>query len=345
MEEIPGIAPGPVADFFAEHVPGGDTPLAYELIAGGRSNLTYRVHGDGQEWVLRRPPLGHVLPTAHDMAREFRVLSGLRDTRVPVPRAIALCEDAQVNGAPFYVMQYCPGVVVHHELPEGFAQTEEARRRIAFSMIDTLVELHDVDFEAVGLGAFGRPEGFLARQVKRWSKQWESSKTRELPAIDALIELLRRRLPESPPPTIVHGDFRLGNMALAQDSPHEIVAIFDWEMATLGDPLTDLGYTLMYWSEPGDPPNPLVHAKGEPYTTKPGFPGREELVRHYAKKSGRDLEAIAFYQALAFYKLAVIAEGIYARFLKGKTVGEGFDDGGRSAEVLVERGLALAEQL
>ena len=342
MKELPGIALEPVSRFFASEVPGGDAPLAFELIAGGRSNLTYRVRGEGRDWVLRRPPLGHVLPTAHDMAREFRVLSALRDTKVPVPRTVALCTDTEVNGAPFYVMEYCPGVILHEDLPEGFAETESERGGIARAMIETLVELHRVDYEAVGLGEFGRPDGFLARQVRRWSQQWERSKTRELPAIDALIDLLNRNLPESPPASIVHGDYRLGNMALDVDVPDRIVAIFDWEMATLGDPLTDLGYALMYWAEPGDPPNPLTFGAREPYTLRAGFPNRQELVDAYARASGRDLSGIAFYQALAFYKLAVIAEGIYARFLKGKTVGEGFDDGGKSAEILVERGLERA---
>jgi len=345
MRNVPGISSVPVSRFFAAEVPGGDVSLEFELIAGGRSNLTYRVRGGGREWVMRRPPLGHVLPTAHDMAREFRVLSALRDTDVPVPRTIALCSDTEVNDAPFYVMEYCPGVILHEDLPEGFAETESERREIASSLIDALVELHAVDYESVGLGDFGRPEGFLARQVKRWSQQWERSKSRELPAIDALIDRLQRKLPESPAPTIVHGDYRLGNMALDPDLPRRIVAIFDWEMATLGDPLADLGYTLMYWVDAGDRTNPVLTGSGEPITTRPGFPNRADLVEAYAQRSGRDVSNIAFYQAFSFYKLAVIAEGIYARFLKGKVVGASVDDGGSTAEVLVERGLELAEKL
>ncbi len=345
MTDIPGIAPVPVAHFFAAEVPGGDVPLDFELIAGGRSNLTYRVRGGGNDWVMRRPPLGHVLPTAHDMAREFRVLSALRETPVPVPRTIALCSDLEVNEAPFYVMEYCPGVILHEDLPAGFAESESERAAIASSLVDALVELHGVDFEAVGLADFGRPVGFLARQVKRWSQQWERSKTRELPAIDALIDHLHRKLPESPPPTIVHGDYRLGNMALDPEQPGRIAAIFDWEMATLGDPLADLGYTLMYWVDEGDRVNPVLSGAGTPITVRPGFPDRADLVSAYAQRSGRDVSNIAFYEAFAFYKLAVIAEGIYARFLKGKTVGAGMDDGGSTAEILIERGLELAEKL
>ncbi len=253
----PGIDADRVGAFFAKHVPGGAAPLAFSLLSGGRSNLTYLVQAQtdpARSFVLRRPPLGHVLPTAHDMAREYRVLAGLADTDVPVARPFALCEDLEVNGAPFYVMEYRPGVVVERELPPGYADTHEQRRRISLAMIDTLVRLHAVDVERVGLADFGRPAGYLERQVRRWSQQWERSKTRELPAIDELARRLASSLPASPAPTLVHGDFRLGNLALDPADPGRVVAVFDWEMATLGDPLSDLGYTLIYWGEESDPP-------------------------------------------------------------------------------------------
>ncbi|MFP6565045.1 MAG: phosphotransferase family protein [Myxococcota bacterium] len=345
MGELPGIDRAAVSKFFAAEVPGGAVPLEFELLKGGRSNLTYRVRGPERDWVLRRPPLGFVLPTAHDMAREFRVLSALASTPVPVPRTVAHCSDADLNGAPFYVMDFCDGVILHGDLPGGFAESEGEREAMALSMIGTLATLHAVDIKAVGLSEFGRPEGFLERQLRRWSQQWERSKTRELPAIEALVRALERKLPESSAPAIVHGDYRFGNMALDPLDPSRIVAIFDWEMATLGDPLTDLGYTLMYWVEAGDPPNPVQRGDASPPTLRPGFPTRDEIVAEYARRSGRDVSGIAFYQALAFYKLAVISEGIHARFLQGKTVGEGFGDGGRAAEVLALRGLALAETL
>ena len=343
MSEPRGIHVENVSRFFAEHVPGGDAPLRFELLGGGRSNVTYLVRGGGREWVLRRPPLGHVLPTAHDMAREYRVLAALADTDVPVPRPFALCEDPSVNDAPFYVMEYCPGVVVEFDLPDGFAESEQERRRISLALVDTLVRLHAIDFEALGLGGFGRPAGYLERQVRRWSQQWERSKTDELPVVEELLRRLRVALPASPPPTIVHGDYRLGNMALAPDDPGEVLAIFDWEMATLGDPLADLGYTLIYWAEPGDPVGEGGVGSLPSATRRPGFLSRAAIVAEYAKRSGRDVEAVDFYQVLALTKLAVIAEGIYARYLQGKTLGAAFDGMTRASVGIAERALSLVE--
>jgi aminoglycoside phosphotransferase (APT) family kinase protein len=343
MPDIAGINGANVARFFRERVPGGDVELAFSLISGGRSNLTYLVRGGGETWVLRRPPLGHVLPTAHDMAREYRVLSALADTDVPVARPIALCEDAAVNDMPFYVMQYRPGVVLAHELPAGFAATPEARRRISLTLIDTLVRLHAIDYHAVGLDGFGHPDGYLERQVRRWAQQWERSKTGELPAIDALAVRLRAALPVSPPPTIVHGDFRLGNLALDPADPVRVIAVFDWEMATLGDPLADLGYTLIYWADPGDQIDAASIGGVSPFTTLPGFLRRADLVAEYARRSGRDVAAVDFYQVLALYKLAIISEGIYARYLQGKTFGEGFEGMSRPSGALAQRALAIAD--
>ena len=252
--DLPGIRYANVARFFREHVPGGDCELHFELISGGRSNVTYLVRGGACHWVLRRPPLGHVLPTAHDMGREYRVLAALAGTAVPVPRPLALCDDASVNDALFYVMEYRPGVILEADLPAGFATTPLERQRISGALVDTLVDLHAVDYRAVGLDGFGRPEGYIERQIRRWSQQWERSQTAPLPEIDELIRRLQAALPPSPPATIVHGDYRLGNVALDPHDPGRIVAVFDWEMATLGDPLADLGYTLIYWTEAGDPP-------------------------------------------------------------------------------------------
>ncbi len=338
-----GIEPSGVSRFFAEHVPGGDGPLAIELIAGGRSNLTYRVGNGPQQWVLRRPPLGHVLPTAHDMAREYRVLAGLAQTDVPAPRPIALCEDPSVNGAPFYVMEYCPGIIVVEELPEGFAANPDERRRMSLGLVDTLVKLHSVDYNAVGLSDFGRPEGYLQRQVRRWSEQWDRSVTRELPTIRELIRRLNASIPESPAPTIVHGDYRLGNMVLDANDPGHVVAVLDWEMATLGDPLSDLGYTLGYWAEATDSPERLGAVTTGAVTALPGFLTRDKLVAEYGRRSGRNVDHIEFYAVLALYKLAVICEGIHARFLKGETVGEGFEGYGERVERISELSLSLAD--
>ncbi len=343
MREVGGIQHEAVSAFFRERVPGGDCALEFELIAGGRSNLTYRVRGAGSEWVLRRPPLGHVLPTAHDMAREFRVLSALADTDVPTPHTIALCEDPDVNGMPFYVMEYCPGVVLAESIPEGFAESHEDRQRMSQELIDVLVRLHAVDIDQVGLGDFGRPEGYLERQVRRWSQQWERSKTDELPLIDELIRRLNTALPKSPAATVVHGDYRLGNVALDPDDPGRILAIFDWEMSTLGDPLADLGYTLIYWAEPGERDTSGGLIAGA-VSANPGFLSRAELVEAYSRASGRNVERVDFYQVLALYKLAVISEGIYARYLAGKTLGQGFAGMGRAAEAIAERAWRIAER-
>ncbi|MBI5947843.1 MAG: phosphotransferase family protein [Chloroflexi bacterium] len=332
-----------VSEFFATNVPGGAVELDIQLLSGGRSNLTYIVRGGGNTWVLRRPPLGHVLPTAHDMAREYKVLAGLATTDVPAPRPVALCEDPEVNGFPFYVMNYCEGVIIADSIPPGFADTEDARRRMSMALVDTLVKLHAVDYNAVGLADFGRPEGYLERQVRRWSQQWERSKTREVPAIDEVIRRLNNALPPSPPPTIVHGDYRLGNMILAPDDPGRVVAILDWEMATLGDPLSDLGYTLIYWGDVTDSPARLAVRPTAALTAQPGFFTRDEIVAEYARRTGRNVEHVDYYQVLANYKLAVITEGIHARFLAGETVGEGFGGMGESASNLINLALSIAD--
>ncbi|HXQ20108.1 MAG TPA: phosphotransferase family protein [Candidatus Acidoferrales bacterium] len=341
MQDIPGIHYDNVSRFFHAQVPDGDCALSFALISGGRSNLTYLVRGGEHEWVLRRPPLGHVLPTAHDMAREHRVLSALAHTDVPAPRPIALCEDPTVNGMPFYVMDYRPGVVLAHDVPAGYAEAPTDRRRICEAMVGTLVRLHAIDYRAVGLEGFGRPEGYLERQVRRWSQQWERSKTSELPEIDELVRRLMAAVPQSPLPTIVHGDYRLGNMALDPHDPGHIVAVFDWEMATLGDPLADLGYTLIYWTEAGDPSYGGVGTVS-PFTALPGFFTRAEIIDAYATRSNRNVDAIDFYQVLALYKLAVISEGIYARYLQGKTLGDGFEGMTRSTGALAQRALGIA---
>lgn len=342
--DIPGVHYENVGRFFRDHVPGGDCKLSFELIAGGKSNVTYLVRGGGREWVLRRPPLGHVLPTAHDMAREYRILTALRDTDVPVPRTIALCTDESVNDAPFYVMQYTPGVVLLNELPAGYATTPADRHRMCEALVDTLVKLHAVDYRAAGLEDFGRPEGYLERQVRRWSQQWERSKTSELPEIEELIPRLQRALPDSPPPTIVHGDYRLGNMALDPHDPGRVVAVFDWEMSTLGDPLADLGYCLIYWVDRGDDFSTSSVGTASAFTALDGFMSRAELIQEYARRSGRDVSAADFYQVLALYKLAIISEGIYARFVQGKTLGDDFKNTMRAAEPLAKRALQIANR-
>ena len=296
------------------------------LISGGRSNLTYVLN---DEFVLRRPPLGHVLATAHDMSREYRVISALVPTPVPVPEPKLLCEDDSVLGAPFYIMRRVPGTVYRNRTqtdPLG----EDGRRRLAFEMVDTLRTLHSVEPASVGLGDFGRPDGFLERQVRRWAGQLERSRSRDLPGADELHDLLAARVPETSRAGIVHGDFRLDNLMVDPDTL-TVAAVLDWEMATLGDPLTDLGLLVTYWDiRGGDLTGPIADGVG----VAAGFPSGAELLDRY----GTD-EDLSWYIALGCYKLAVILEGIHFRFLQGATVGEGFDQIGAGFDPLIAAGL------
>ncbi|MFI7010931.1 phosphotransferase family protein [Streptomyces sp. NPDC050145] len=310
-------------------------PLTARLIEGGRSNLTYLV-GDGTtQWVVRRPPLGHVLATAHDMKREHRVIAALHTTDVPVPEPILLCEDDAVLGAPFYVMEFVDGTP--YRTAEQLAPLGPERTRAAvLGLVDTLVDLHAVDPAKVGLGDFGRPEGFLERQLRRWGKQLDASRNRDLPGIDELQAALGRALPDSPAPTIVHGDYRLDNVLVRQDPDgvDRIKAILDWEMSTLGDPMTDLGLLVMYSTDLG-----LTESPVSTTATAAGHPDPAELIERYAARSGRDVSAIAWYTAFAWFKLAVILEGIHYRYTLGQTVGAGFDRIGELVPVFIEHGL------
>ena len=326
--------------FFTDHVDGSDDrPLSAELIAGGRSNLTYAITDGEREWVLRRPPLGHVLPTAHDMVREYRVISALGDTDVPVPRTYALCEDNDVNGAPFYVMERVHGRILRTG-EDLAALTRDEAAACSRELVEVLARIHGVDYEAVGLGDFGHPDGFMERQLRRWGQQWERSKADDLPAIDDLARRLRRALPESGPPTIVHGDYRLDNTMLADDDAGRIAAVLDWEMSTLGDPLADVGLFLLYWGQS----EAQIIATGQAIDEQAGFASRDEIVELYAKESGRPVDNLDFYVVFAFYKLAIIVEGIAARYRMGKTLGEGFEHMGQMVKSLVDEALEQANQ-
>jgi len=326
--------------YFAEHVEGADgRPLSAELIAGGRSNLTYCITDGEREWVLRRPPLGHVLPTAHDMAREYRVITALADTDVPVPKTFALCEDTDVNGAPFYVMERVHGRILRTG-EELATLTRDEAAACSRELVDVLARIHRVDYEAVGIGEFGHPDGFMERQLRRWNQQWERSKADDLPAIDDLAQRLRNALPESGPPTIVHGDYRLDNTMLAPDDPGRIAAVLDWEMSTLGDPLADVGLFLLYWGQS----QAQIIATGQAIEEEAGFASRDEVVELYAKETGRNVDNLDFYVVFAFYKLAIIVEGIAARYRMGKTLGEGFEHMGQMVKSLVDEALEQANR-
>src|SRR5580700_6079076 len=359
----PGIpSPARLAGWLNDHVPGGPVKLTdIQLIAGGRSNLTYRLTvqgsgsgaaagaGTGAEGtrllVLRRPPLGHVLPTAHDMSREFRVLSALAGTRVPVAPLVASCTDVEVIGAPFYVMEYVPGVVLRtrndtKDLTE--AQAAELSRHLA----EMLAAIHGVDVNQVGLGDLGRGAGYLRRQLYRWQRQWELSVTEERPGYTQLVERLTAALPAEAEgqTTLVHGDYRLDNALVMLNPRPRITAVVDWEMATLGDPLADLGLTLVYWTEDGEegwltPAGSPAGTRGvtADATASPGFWTRAEFAAEYARLTGRDVSRIGYYVAFGYFKLAVVLEGIHARYQQGKTVGEGFEQEGFAVPLLIAR--------
>jgi aminoglycoside phosphotransferase (APT) family kinase protein len=332
-----GIDAAALEAWFAGNVAAAAPPLRFERIAGGHSNLTYRVtDAAAQSWALRRPPLGKRLGSAHDMVREHRVVSALGPTAVPVAPVAGLCEDEEVNGAPFYVMEFVEGPVLRG-LAEAEAFPAEAdREAIGERVADTLVAIHAVDPDAIGLGELGRKEDYVARQLRRWQGQWEGSKTRELEAVDRVHEKLAARIPAQGAATIVHGDYRLDNMILTASG--EVAAVVDWELCTLGDPLADLGLLMVYWADPGEE-NPI--GLGQPANLAPGFPSREQLRDRYGERSGRDLSELDFYVALGYWKLAVIIEGVYARYTAG---GYGkVDDGVEYFARLVERLAAAAE--
>lgn len=340
-DSIPGVDLERLTPWFSEHV-APVSSLSAEVIGHGRSNLTYRLSGDGAEWVLRRPPLSHVLPTAHDMKREYRVISALEPTRVPVPHAIALCEDTSVNDAPFYIMSFVRGLVPNDPNAVKQRYDEPTLRRIGEELIDTLAALHTLDPASVGLADFGKPQGFIARQVKRFTGQIEQSKTRDVPELEELARRLAASIPPESGAAIVHGDYRLDNCVLADDG--HIAAVLDWEMATLGDPLADLGMQIMYWADtsPGSTPGaPGISSNS--VTALPGFLSRAEAIDRYAKTTGADLSNLDFYAVLSFFKLAVILEGINARYLEGGTVGAGFEAIGQQALGLARTGLAIAD--
>ncbi|MEU9131772.1 phosphotransferase family protein [Kitasatospora sp. NPDC048540] len=311
-------------------------PLHARLFEGGKSNLTYLLEDGTGRWVLRRPPLGHVLATAHDMAREFRVLTALHPTGVPVPRPLLLIEDPEVTGAPCYLMECAPGTVYRDtEQFEGLG--DERVHALGLRLVDTLVDLHALDPQAVGLGGFGRPEGFLERQLVRWGKQLAASRSREVAGIDELQAQLAAALPFSPAPALVHGDYRLDNVLV--DADDRITAVLDWEMSTVGDPLTDLGLLVMYIELARRFDGVLPGA-----VLAPGFPATADLVARYAERSGRDVAALGWYVGFASFKLAVVLEGIHYRWTKGGTVGPGFDRVGELVPAFVQFGLASLDR-
>lgn len=313
--EVKGIHRNRVTEWFVAHIGGFTPPLEFELIAGGHSNLTYKLtDAAGRLYVLRRPPLGAVLATAHDMAREHRIISAIGRTEVPVPPALGLCEDEEVNDAPFYVMGYVEGHVLEDEVSTAKLFTEEERDRIGRSVIQVLADLHRLDPDEIGLGGLGRKEAYLARQLKRWQTQWEKSKTRELAAMEEVHEALQTRMPEQIGACIVHGDYRLGNMLIGREA--RMAALLDWELCTLGDPMADVGYVMNSWAQPGEESATMRAAAMAP-TLAGGFPNREAFLDRYVELTGRDVGQVDYYRAFQYWRLAAIIEGVLARYQKG----------------------------
>jgi aminoglycoside phosphotransferase (APT) family kinase protein len=306
-----------------QNIPGVVLPLQFDRVAGGRSNLTFEIRdAAGHRYVLRRPPTSHVLPRAHDMSREHKIIAALGPAGVPVPPALGLCTDDSVNGAPFYVMGFVDGIIARSEAEAEASLDPPARKRAGLALIDTLAQIHAVDPDAVGLGDLGRKENYIARQLHRWYGNYQAA--RESLAgtpsadIDEIHDQLAAHVPEQGPAAVVHGDYRLDNCVVSPGG--SVLAVLDWELCTLGDPLADLGQLLVYWPEPGE-----FSALGHSPTLVPGFPSRSDLRTRYAARTGRDLGVLAFYSAFAYWKLACILEGVYARYVAGAMGDDGFD--------------------
>jgi aminoglycoside phosphotransferase (APT) family kinase protein len=314
VSESPLLILENVEAFLDAHGLGSGPVHASRIGEGGGSNFSFLLERDDARFVLRRPPRPPLPPSAHDMVREARLQLALAPHGARLPTIRAVCEDETVIGVPFYVMDFLDGYVVTGTLPPGL-ETEEARRRLGLDLVDALVEIHSVDVSAPGVADFIRPGSYLERQVRRFAQLWEVNRTRELPAVVEAGGRLAESLPEPLDPTVVHGDYRLGNMIVAPGDPSRIVAVLDWEMGAVGDPRADVGYLLATYSEPGGEENPLG---GSPVTATPGFPSRRELAERYVERSGRDVEPLPWFQAQALRKAAVFCEAIYGRYVRGE---------------------------
>jgi aminoglycoside phosphotransferase (APT) family kinase protein len=324
--------------FLAEHGFEVDG-LQVEQFPAGHSNLTYLLRAGEWQAVLRRPPFGPVAPRAHDMQREYRILERLHPVFPLAPRPYVLCDDPSVIGAQFYLMERRAGVLLDRELPLGWAPEPHVHRAISESLVRTLVDLHAVEWQAAGLDQVGHPEGYLERQVRGWIDRYQRARTREVAEVGPLTEWLTAHLPVSPPATMIHNDYKLNNVLLEPDQPTRLRAVLDWEMATLGDPLSDLATTLVYWAEPGD--SELLGGL-DSVTSHPGFLRRQEVIDLYQRLSGCDLEAMDFYQSFATFKVAVICQQIYYRWYRGQTDDPRFKDHERVATNLIRRAAELA---
>ena len=324
--------------YLRDHLPDADQPMQVEQFPGGAANLTYLLRFGAREVVLRRPPLGPVAPKSHDMAREFTVLSVLHESFPPAPRAFHFCDDPAIIGAPFLIMERREGVVIRREMPPQF--DGDAAHLMSLALVDRLVDFHAVDFAALGLGDLGKPSGFVARQIEGWHGRWQRAKVDEIPAIEDVYDWLLTHTPPEGTPSLLHNDYKLDNAMFGADDPSHLVAIFDWDMCTLGDPLVDLGTLLAYWTEINDPPV-LTGLLGMP-AAEHGFLTRAELVARYAERSGRSVEHIRFYHVLALYRVAVIIAQIYVRYHRGQTQDARFAGFGDLVPLIAEHARMVA---
>jgi aminoglycoside phosphotransferase (APT) family kinase protein len=316
-----------------------DRFLRGTLISGGKSNLTYRITDGTSRWILRRPPLGDILPGAHDVSREYRVMEALGGSNVPVPRMVALCEAADVLGAPFYMMDQVPGLVLR--TPEDVAKVPaDTRTNLGLALVDVLADLHEIDIGPAGLSALGNPEGYLERQLARWVRQYHKIKVRDLEKIQPIADALACSLPRGVKPAVVHGDYRLDNVIVAANNPAQIQAVLDWEMATLGDPLADLGILIMFWDEPGKPPNPITNG----LMAAPGFMSADAAIERYISRRNLQVDNLDWYLVFARFKLAIILEQIHVRHLQGQTRGEGFTGVGDMVTLLLDSAMDTAHR-
>lgn len=325
-------------EFLKGRLPGTYRPLTVRQFGGGAANLTYLLNYGTHEYVLRRPPLGPLAPSSHDMSREYSVLSVLHGAFPLAPEAFLYCEDRSVIGAPFFIMERRHGVVVRKKLPEGFANMSHAPHQVSEALVDALADFHAVDYVQLGLTDLGKPEGFLRRQVEGWYKRWKAAKHQELQEMDDLYAWLTENLPSESDASLVHNDYKLDNLMLSKDDPGKVVAVFDWDMCTLGDPLSDLGALLCYWSEPTDPP---FFKQASMMPTDERFFTRDQLVERYAEKSGRDISNIKFYHVLGLFRLVGIAAQIYIRYARGQTKDERFAAFGEMVPLVASYALSL----
>jgi aminoglycoside phosphotransferase (APT) family kinase protein len=323
-----------LAHYLHDKLEGAEAPLTVRQFGGGAANLTYLLDYGTHQYVLRRPPLGPVAPSAHDMAREFRVLSVLYQAFPFAPRAYVFCDDHSVIGSPFFIMERKQGIVVRRSIPPEYADIPDAPRRMSEALVDALAAFHAVDYHTLGLETLGKPAGFIERQVEGWYGRWHNARTHVLPQMETVYGWLRENVPPANTPTLVHNDYKLDNVMLAADDPGRMIAIFDWDMCTLGDPLADLGALLTYWTEPDDAPHLQMTAMMPVGDNR--FMTRDEIIHRYAEKSGRDVSHIRFYHVLGLYRLVVICAQIFIRYQRGQTQDARFDAFGPMIPLLAQ---------